>query len=96
MPPIERSNLKPTAVLERPTEPPDQVPCLQRSDRRVSVLSSPRAKLIAVCTGYGGGAATAPISVMGEEPALPLVPFVEPDWPPDRELVPLLAVSDIA
>jgi hypothetical protein len=47
-------------------------------------------------TGYGGGAATAPISVMGEEPALPLVPFVEPDWPPDRELVPLLAVSDIA
>jgi hypothetical protein len=33
---------------------------------------------------------------MGEEPALPLVPFVEPDWPLDRELVPLLAVSDIA
>jgi hypothetical protein len=32
----------------------------------------------------------------GVGPALPLVPFVEPDWPPDRELVPLLAVSDIA
>src|SRR3954464_6843664 len=28
------------------------------------------------------------------EPTLPLVPFVEPDWPPDRELV--LVTSDIA
>ena len=32
----------------------------------------------------------------GVGPVFPLVPFVEPNCPPDRELVFLLAVSDIA